>query len=182
MPTQTLIDLVLQNLKLKELIKFHVKIQPVKYIIISRVLKLKIFASLLKFEITESVLSDISYSRVEDSLDSDKNYEDALDRWEPEEVGTVKRKRTSGISNSNGIRKEIEVIFYFIIYLLNLYNFSRFSQITTTTSNQIVATTTVTMEPFNRNLTATSVIETKPSCLFPTPSAPPISGKTSSNI
>jgi len=59
--------------------------------------------------IPESVLSDISYSRVEDSLDSDKNFEDAMDRWEPEVVGTVKRKRTSGLSNPNGMRKEIEV-------------------------------------------------------------------------
>lgn len=80
---------------------------------------LNLLASIIKFYITESVLSDISYSRVEDSLDSDKNYEDALDRWEPEDVGTVKRKRTSGISNSNGIRKEIEVILLIITYLLN---------------------------------------------------------------
>lgn len=72
--------------------------------------------------IPESVLSDISYSRVEDSLDSDKNFEDAMDRWEPEVVGTVKRKRTSGLSNPNGMRKEIEVKFilcYLIFYLLN---------------------------------------------------------------
>lgn len=57
----------------------------------------------------ESVLSDISYSRVEDSLDSDKNFEDALDHYEPDQ-GTVKRKRMSGVSHSNGMRKEIEVI------------------------------------------------------------------------
>jgi len=70
--------------------------------------------------IPESVLSDISYSRVEDSLDSDKNFEDAMDRWEPEVVGTVKRKRTSGLSNPNGMRKEIEVKFnYDILNLLN---------------------------------------------------------------
>lgn len=57
----------------------------------------------------ESVLSDISYSRVEDSLDSDKNFEDAMDRWEPEVFGTVKRKRISGVTNPNEMRKEIEV-------------------------------------------------------------------------
>lgn len=62
-----------------------------------------------KLYIPESVLSDISYSRVEDSLDSDKNFEDAVDRWEPEVFGTVKRKRTSGLSNPNEMRKEIEV-------------------------------------------------------------------------
>lgn len=74
----------------------------------------------LKLYIPESVLSDISYSRVEDSLDSDKNFEDAMDRWEPEVVGTVKRKRTSGLSNPNGMRKEIEVKFnYDILNLLN---------------------------------------------------------------
>lgn len=70
------------------------------------------FALISKLYILESVLSDLSYSRVEDSLDSNKNFEDALDRWEPEEVGTVKRKRVSGITaDSNGVRKEIEVIF-----------------------------------------------------------------------
>jgi len=73
--------------------------------------------------IPESVLSDISYSRVEDSLDSDKNFEDAMDRWEPEEVfGTVKRKRASGPSNPNGMRKEIEVkhiLCCLMFYLLN---------------------------------------------------------------
>jgi hypothetical protein len=62
-----------------------------------------------KLFIPESVLSDISYSRVEDSLDSDKNFEDAVDRWEPEVFGTVKRKRTSGLSNPNEMKKEIEV-------------------------------------------------------------------------
>lgn len=62
----------------------------------------------LLYYILESVLSDISYSRVEDSLDSDKNFEDALDRWDPDVIGTVKRKRTSGFSNANGM-KEIEV-------------------------------------------------------------------------
>ncbi|VVC27730.1 Hypothetical protein CINCED_3A023047 [Cinara cedri] len=107
---------------------------------------------------TESVLSDISYSRVEDSLDSDKNFEDALDRWEPEDVlGTVKRKRLSGRTNANnGLVKEIETA-------------------TTTSSTQIVATTTVTVQPFTRNVSAKSIIETRPTCLFPTPSAPPIS-------
>ncbi|XP_025405158.1 rac GTPase-activating protein 1-like isoform X1 [Sipha flava] len=118
------------------------------------------FDQIPRQDTTESVLSDISYSRVEDSLDSDKNFEDAVDRWDPEVVGTVKRKRASGISNTNGIKKEIE---------LNI------SQIATTTSStQIVATTTVTMQPF-KNISAKSVIETKPLCLFPTPSAPPIS-------
>lgn len=58
----------------------------------------------------ESVLSDISYSRVEDSLDSDRVFEDALDRWEPEVLGTIKRKRASATLNSNGVKKEIEVI------------------------------------------------------------------------
>jgi len=33
------------------------------------------------------------------------------------------------------------------------------------------------MQPFTRNISAKSIIETKPSNLFPTPSAPPISGK-----
>lgn len=62
--------------------------------------------------IPESVLSDISYSRIDDSMDSDKNFEDALDRWEPEDVlGTVKRKRISGHTNANnGLKKEIDVI------------------------------------------------------------------------
>jgi len=50
---------------------------------------------------------------------------------------------------------------------------------TTTSSTQIVATTTVTMQPFTRKISAKSVIETKPSNLLPTPSAPPISGKIS---
>lgn len=51
---------------------------------------------------------------------------------------------------------------------------------TTTSSTQIVATTTVTMQPFTRNISAKSVIETKPSSNhFPTPSAPPASGKMS---
>ncbi|XP_060850272.1 rac GTPase-activating protein 1-like [Rhopalosiphum padi] len=113
------------------------------------------FDQIPRQDTTESVLSDISYSRVEDSLDSDKNFEDAVDRWEPEVFGTVKRKRTSGLSNPNEMRKEIET--------------------TTTTSTQIVATTTVTMQPFTRNISAKSVIETKPSNIFPTPSAPPIS-------
>jgi hypothetical protein len=35
-----------------------------------------------------------------------------VDRWDPEVVGTVKRKRASGISNTNGIKKEIEVIYF----------------------------------------------------------------------
>jgi len=69
--------------------------------------------------IPESVLSDISYSRVEDSLDSDKNFEDAMDRWEPEVFDTVKRKRTSGLSNPNGMRKEIEVK-SILCYLVNI--------------------------------------------------------------
>lgn len=64
-------------------------------------------------------------------------------------------------------------------YLLNLISIDIFGlQIATTSSaTQIVATTTVTMQPFGRNVSAKSVIETKPSsCIFPTPSAPPISG------
>lgn len=45
-------------------------------------------------------------------MDSDKNFKDALDRWEPEDVlGTVKRKRMSGHTNTNNeFIKEIEVI------------------------------------------------------------------------
>lgn len=114
------------------------------------------FDQIARQDTTESVLSDISYSRVEDSLDSDRVFEDALDRWEPEVLGTVKRKRASATSNSNEMKKEIEIA-------------------TTTSSTQIVATTTVTMKPFSRNISAKSVIEAKPTNIFPTPSAPPIS-------
>lgn len=132
-----------------------------------------------KLYISESVLSDISYSRVEDSLDSDKNFEDAMDRWEPEVFGTVKRKRTSGVTNPNEMRKEIEVkCIYYLIRILFTNNIFGL-QTTTTTATQIVATTTVTMQPFTRNISAKSIIEAKPSNLFPTPSAPPISGKIS---
>lgn len=68
-----------------------------------------------KINISESVLSDISYSRVEDSLDSDSNFEDALKRREQELVGTVKRKRISGgLSDPNVLRKEIEVTLFFV--------------------------------------------------------------------
>lgn len=49
-------------------------------------------------------------------------------------------------------------------------------QVATTSSTQIVATTTVTVQPMNNNIRAKSTIETKPLCIFPTPSAPPISG------
>lgn len=107
MPIQIIINLVVQNFNMmqKGLIN-NVKTQPVS----NKFSKIS-FPLLLKFFITESVLSDISYSRVEDSLDSEKNFEDALDRWDPEIVGTVKRKRISGLLNSNGIRKEIEVIY-----------------------------------------------------------------------
>lgn len=65
----------------------------------------------------ESVLSDISYSRVEDSLDSDRVFEDALDRWEPEGLDTIKRKRASANLNSNEVKKEIEVILNLLFVL-----------------------------------------------------------------
>jgi len=64
---------------------------------------------LLKLYVPTSVLSDISYSRVEDSLDSDKNVENVMDCWEPEVLGIIKKNRTSGLLNPNRTRKEIEV-------------------------------------------------------------------------
>lgn len=114
MPIQTLIDLVLQNIivKQKDLIKFHVKTLLVRKKLLFALIFRYLIINKLLYYILESVLSDISYSRVEDSLDSDKNFEDALDRWDPEVIGTVKRKRVSGISNANGLKKEIEVIFF----------------------------------------------------------------------
>lgn len=114
MPIQTLIDLVLQNIivKQKDLIKFHVKTLLVRKKLLFALIFRYLIINKLLYYILESVLSDISYSRVEDSLDSDKNFEDALDRWDPEVIGTVKRKRVSGISNANGLKKEIEVIIF----------------------------------------------------------------------
>lgn len=89
------------------------KIQLVKKLL--TFIKLIIWCLISKCHTLESVLSDISYSRVEDSLDSDRNFEDAQDCWEPEVLGTVKRKRISGITNSNGVKKEIEVIMQYSI-------------------------------------------------------------------
>ncbi|XP_050545728.1 rac GTPase-activating protein 1-like [Daktulosphaira vitifoliae] len=113
------------------------------------------FDQMPRHDTTESILSDISYSRSEDSLDSENNFEEALKRREQELVGTVKRKRLSVQGNNMGALKEIETI--------------------TSMSNQVVATTTVTMNQQNGNISAKSIIESKPSNTFPIPSAPPIS-------
>ncbi|XP_050443432.1 rac GTPase-activating protein 1-like [Adelges cooleyi] len=115
------------------------------------------FEQMPRHDTTESILSDISYSRSEDSLDSEKNFEEALKRREQELVGTVKRKRVSNQNPTYETRKEIETI--------------------TSTPGQIIATTTVTLEHghMGGNISAKSVIESKPLNHFPTPSAPPIS-------
>lgn len=115
-PIQTVTDLFHQDFiwKPKGLISWDVKIRLVKKKNIKSKNSYQI-ACEYKINISESVLSDISYSRVEDSLDSDSNFEDALKRREQELVGTVKRKRISGgLSDPNVLRKEIEVTLFFV--------------------------------------------------------------------